>query len=210
MFCGDEGSESNFKILSGKNVDVLHLATHGFYYASPKYKNNESIEKLYKNVNLNFKNKGIEYINDDKMLTRSGLFMSGVNNILCDKSIPNGLNDGVLYADEVSHINLNHVNLLVLSACQSGLGDISYSEGVFGLQRGFKLAGVKSIIMSLWEVEDKATELLMTNLYSNLAEGQNLRDALMNAQLYLRTYNDGYYDNPKYWAAFILLDGLEH
>ena len=105
-------------------------------------------------------------------------------------------------------MDLSHIDLLVLSACQSGLGDVAASEGVFGLQRGFKRAGVKSIVMSLWKVDDKATEILMTEFYKNLSKKETRREALFNAQLSLRTYGGGMYDDPKYWAAFILLDGM--
>ena len=142
------------------------------------------------------------------MLTRSGLLMAGANNFLKRIEIPQGIQDGVLYANEISNVNLGYVKLLVLSACQSGLGDIASSEGVFGLQRGFKLAGVKSIIMSLWKVDDTATKILMTEMYKQLNTTQSIREALTNAQLYLRTTENGKYDNPRFWAAFILIDNI--
>jgi CHAT domain-containing protein len=99
--------------------------------------------------------------------------------------------------------------LVVLSACQTGLGDISQGEGVFGLQRGFKKAGANSILMSLWKVDDEATQILMTQFYKNLVSGQSKRQSLRSAQKYLREYNRGQFDKPEYWAAFILLDGIE-
>jgi len=98
--------------------------------------------------------------------------------------------------------------MVVLSACQTGLGDISQGEGVFGLQRGFKKAGANSILMSLWEVEDEATQILMTQFYKNHVSGQSKRQSLRSAQKYLREYNNGRYHEPKYWAAFILLDAI--
>ena len=104
---------------------------------------------------------------------------------------------------------VNNIDLLVLSACQSGLGDIASSEGVFGLQRGFKLAGVHSIVMSMWEVDDEATKILMTEMYKNLAKGLSKQESFLNAQNALRTIDDGLFDDPDYWAAFVLLDGLE-
>ena len=208
IFSGDKGSEFMFKNISGTNVNILHFATHGFYYANNRLNILPSIEKLYRNINLTFRNDEIIVVNEDKMLTRSGLLLAGANNILRKKTIPPEIEDGILYAEEIANVNLSNVNLLVLSACQSGLGDIASSEGVFGLQRGFKLAGVGSVIMSLWEVEDKATEILMTEFYKNIANKQSKRDALMNAQLKLRMVNNGKYDYPKFWAAFILLDGM--
>ena len=119
-----------------------------------------------------------------------------------------GVEDGVLYADEIANLNLSNVEFLVISACQSGLGDIAASEGVFGLQRGFKLAGVHSIIMSLWKVSDEATKILMSEMYKNIALGQSNREALFNAQMALRMAENGKYDSPEYWAAFVLLDAL--
>jgi CHAT domain-containing protein len=98
--------------------------------------------------------------------------------------------------------------LVVLSACQTGLGDISQGEGVFGLQRGFKKAGANSILMSLWEVDDKATQILMTQFYKNWLSGQSKHQSLLSAQKFLRETEGGKYNEPKYWAAFILLDGL--
>ena len=105
-------------------------------------------------------------------------------------------------------MNLSSVDLLVMSACQSGLGDLASSEGVFGLQRGFKLAGVHSIVMSLWKVDDEATRILMTMMYTNMAAGMSKRESLTNAQFALRLADGGRFDNPQFWAAFVLLDAL--
>jgi CHAT domain-containing protein len=142
--------------------------------------------------------------------------MAGANNTI-NKSPDSSTmdDDGILYADEIANVNLSSIDLLVLSACQSGLGDIASSEGVFGLQRGFKLAGVHSIVMSMWDVDDEFTKMLMTRMYRYLGEGRSKRQAFTNAQKDLRSYlkdyfqNDGEFDNPEYWAAFVLLDGLE-
>jgi CHAT domain-containing protein len=113
-----------------------------------------------------------------------------------------------LTAKEIADVDLRGLDLVVLSACQTGLGDIAQGEGVFGLQRGFKKAGAKSILMSLWEVDDKATQILMTQFYKNLLSGQSKRQSLLSAQKYLREVDGGRYDEPKYWAAFVLLDAI--
>ena len=102
-------------------------------------------------------------------------------------------------------MNLGHVDMVVMSACESGLGETS-GEGVFGLQRGFKLAGANTLLMSLWKVDDKATQLLMTAFYKNYLSGKPKRESLRLAQQSLRNNPD--YSDPEYWAAFILLDGL--
>lgn len=121
------------------------------------------------------------------------------------------MEDGVLTAEEISLMNLNSVRLVVLSACETGLGEID-GEGVFGLQRGFKSAGVQSILMSLWKVDDEATNILMTQFYQNLLSGNtkgNMSQSLLKAQKYLRQYEYGKYSDPSFWAAFILLDAID-
>ena len=99
------------------------------------------------------------------------------------------------------------LDLVTLSACETGLGEVS-GEGVFGLQRGFKKAGVQSILMSLWKVDDEATCKLMTEFYGNwIAKKMTKHDALEAAKKVVRETKG--WENPKYWAAFILLDGLD-
>ena len=95
----------------------------------------------------------------------------------------------------------------MLSACQSALGDIT-SEGIYGLQRGFKKAGANTILMSLDKVDDEATKILMVEFYKNLMSGKTKHQSLKDAQMYLRQVDNGKYDDPKYWASFIMLDGL--
>lgn len=194
------GTEESFKALSGKNIGCLHIATHGFYYAKEDADNARYKFMLIDNDMISA---------EDKALTRSGLLMSGANHILEDEELPDNVEDGILTAKEIADIDLRGLNLVVLSACQTGLGDISQGEGVFGLQRGFKKAGANSILMSLWEVNDEATQILMTQFYKNLVSGQSKRQSLHSAQKYLREYNNGRFNEPKYWAAFILLDEID-
>jgi CHAT domain-containing protein len=194
------GTEESFKSLSGKSINTLHIATHGFYYTKE-----EAEDKGYQFMLLDDQKTSAE----DKSLTRTGLIMSGANHILEGEELPENVEDGILTAKEIADVDLRGLDLVVLSACQTGLGDISQGEGVFGLQRGFKKAGANSILMSLWEVNDKATQILMTQFYKNLVSGQSKHQSLRSAQKYLREYNNGCYNEPKYWAAFILLDGIE-
>ena len=193
------GTEESFKALSGKNVGCLHISTHGFYYTQEDADNARYKFMLMDNDMVSA---------EDKALTRSGLVMSGANHILEDKVLPDNVEDGILTAKEIADVDLHGLDLVVLSACQTGLGDIAQGEGVFGLQRGFKKAGANSILMSLWEVDDKATQILMTQFYKNLLSGQSKRQSLLSAQKYLREVDGGAYKAPKYWAAFILLDGI--
>lgn len=193
------GTEESFKSLSKKGVGCLHIATHGFYYT-----NDEVNDIGYHFLQLDDRIASEE----DKSLIRSGLIMSGANHILEGEDLPDNVEDGILTAKEISDVDLRGLDLVVLSACQSGLGDVSQGDGVFGLQRGFKKAGANSILMSLWEVDDKATQILMTQFYKNWLSGQSKHQSLLSAQKYLRETEGGKYNEPKYWAAFILLDAL--
>ncbi|MBK7887694.1 MAG: CHAT domain-containing protein [Bacteroidetes bacterium] len=110
--------------------------------------------------------------------------------------------DGILTAAEVSALDLSQTKLVVLSACETGLGKIEGSEGVFGLQRGFKLAGVKQLIVSLWSVPDKETMQLMTTFYSDLAITKDTVKSFAMAQTKML---NNYLDNPEKWAGFVLV-----
>lgn len=197
------GTEESFKSLSGKRIGCLHVATHGFYYTKEEADNARYQFMLLDNI------ASVE----DKALTRSGLLLSGANHILEDHIIPDNVEDGILTAKEIAEVDLRGLDLVVLSACQTGLGDIAQGEGVFGLQRGFKKAGANTILMSLWKVDDEATEILMTQFYKNWLSGQSKHQSLLNAQKNLREYRNANgeqcYNSPKYWAAFILLDGIK-
>ena len=166
LITGEDGTEESFKSLSGKKLKTLHLSTHGFYY-TPEEADNIGYDFLQLNNRIASA--------EDKALTRSGLILSGANHILEGEELPKNVEDGILTAKEIANVDLRGLDLVVLSACQTGLGDISQGEGVFGLQRGFKKAGANSILMSLWEVDDKATQILMTQFYRNLLSGQSKR-----------------------------------
>lgn len=198
------GTEESFKSLSGRKINCLHISTHGFYYTKEEADNAQ-----YRFMLLDDR---IPATTEDKFLTRSGLVLSGANHILEGDTLPDNVEDGILTAKEIADVDLRGLDLVVLSACQTGLGDISQGEGVFGLQRGFKKAGANTILMSLWEVNDEATQILMTQFYKNLVAGMSKRQSLQSAQEYLRIYKnekgEQCYNMPKYWAAFILLDGI--
>ena len=182
LYEGAQANEESFKALSGKDISILHIATHGFFLSSD------------------------EKLSGDQSLVQSGLLLSGANYAWQNKSLPEGIEDGILSAKEISFMDLRKTDLVVLSACQTALGEIT-GEGVFGLQRGFKKAGVHTIIMSLWSVDDKATQLMMTEFYSNLIKGMTKREAFLKAQRTLKTTAG--FENPRFWAAFIMLDGNE-
>lgn len=192
------GTEESFKSLAGSNIDIIHLATHGFFWSE------EDAQKRNYVTFLNPVNRTPQSA-EDNALMRSGLFFSGANISLKGEELPDDVEDGVLTALELSNMNLGHVDMVVMSACESGLGETS-GEGVFGLQRGFKLAGANTLLMSLWKVDDTATQKLMTEFYKHYLSGKSKQESLHLAQESLRNSSD--YSDPQYWAAFILLDGL--
>lgn len=192
------GTEESFKSLAGSAIDIIHLATHGFFWSEEDAQRRDYVTFLNP---LNRKDQSSE----DKALMRSGLFFSGANIGLKGEALPDDVEDGVLTALELSNMNLGHVDMVVMSACESGLGETT-GEGVFGLQRGFKLAGANTLLMSLWKVDDTATQKLMTEFYKHYLSGKSKQESLKLAQKTLMKSSE--YSDPQYWAAFILLDGL--
>ncbi|HEX5153109.1 MAG TPA: CHAT domain-containing tetratricopeptide repeat protein [Parafilimonas sp.] len=176
-------TEEMFKKLDGNSPQLLHIATHGFFWAS----NN----KLHNSFAFQ----------QDAMF-RSGLVLAGANEIWTSGKPAAGEDDGILTSYEIAQLDLNNTDLVVLSACESALGDLEGNEGVIGLQRAFKIAGVKQMILSLWKVPDKETVELMTVFYKHLIEGQSPAESLRAAQLKMK---ETYYA-PYYWAAFVLIE----
>jgi CHAT domain-containing protein len=137
-------------------------------------------------------------------MIRSGLILAGANHAWATgKPLRPGMEDGILTAYEISQMNLSNTELVVLSACETGLGDIQGNEGVYGLQRAFKIAGAKYLIMSLWQVPDKQTSLLMTTFYKKwLEEKMKIPAAFRAAQKELREAGL----DPYQWAGFVLVE----
>ena len=190
LYTDIEGTEESFKALSGNSSSIIHIATHGFYLEDKNARKEGMFELAY-----------TDNVQTISPLKRSGLMFSGGQHAWLGKEVPAGIEDGVLTAEEIAGMNLTGTDLLVLSACQTGLGEIN-NEGVVGLQRGFKIAGVNTIIMSLWEVSDAATEVLMTKFYTHLTKGKSKREAFDKAVEAVKKE----YPSPEYWAAFIMLD----
>ena len=207
VYTGRQGTEASFKSLDGQSTKFIHIATHGFYYSDRDSLKMKEIHLDYMSDQISVSNRSYA---EDYSLSRSGLLMAGCDNILHGETLPNNVEDGVLFSREIANLNLKNAELVTLSACETGLGDIT-GEGVFGLQRAFKKAGAKSLLMSLWKVDDNATNLLMTKFYENyLTKNLSKIDSLNDAQKFVRSYNGGIYDDPKYWAAFVILDALPH
>lgn len=200
--------------LALKNVNhpkILHIATHGFFLES--FKTQAPPKKLEKKK-ISFARGGTEsraffaqvtkMAREDPML-RSGIVLAGVSSYASASKKPN-IEDGVLTAYEASQMDLRGTELVVLSACETGLGDIDSGEGVYGLQRAFVVAGAKTVILSLWKVDDNATKILMSKFYEEwIKNGKTKRTAFKTAQAYLRANG---YAAPYYWGAFRMV-GVE-
>ena len=147
-------------------------------------------------------------VNIENPFLRAGLALTGANRSLALE----GVAEGILTAEKILGLNLRGTDLVVLSACETGMGDVKNGEGVYGLRRAFTQAGAKSLVMSLWEVPDKETKELMVSFYKNLQSGKtNRAAALRNAALKQRETVKARYgsDNPYYWAAFVFLGEAE-
>lgn len=167
------------------DYDVIHIATHGYY------RGDQDTLKVWK----------AEYLPYFKV----GLCLAGAQNTLnVHKPYNTNLNNGILTGFEIKNLNLTNTKLVVLSSCETGIGDIIQAESSYSLQRAFSIAGAKAVIMTLWKVADKATQLLMGEFYKNwLTKNMSKSKALQQAQLYLK--NIPTYNNPRYWGAFVLV-----
>ncbi len=174
-------------VKSMKGPAVVHIATHGYFQQDVEASSVGVHEENAKN----------------NPLLRSGILLAGASPTIKGEVIPNleSNDNGVLTAYEAMNLNLEGTDLIILSACETGLGDVRAGEGVYGLQRSFLVAGAKALVMSLWKVDDAATQALMTNFYTNLAKGGSKAKAFKQAQLQLMAK----YKEPYYWGAFVMM-----
>jgi CHAT domain-containing protein/prefoldin subunit 5 len=204
VFKNHLATEEQFK-KNSNNIDILHVATHGFFYPDPKKV--AEIEKTTTKVGeVTFRGgeSGIglsSFVKNSNPLMRSGLVFAGANDVWNEVERDDSKQDGILTAYEVANQNLQNTKLVVLSACETGLGDIRGSEGVYGLQRAFKMAGAKYLIMSLWQVPDKETAEFMELFYSKLLNHNDIRKSFSETQREMRQKYD-----PFFWAAFVLVE----
>ena len=199
IFIGENANEEEFKGLCSKSLKAIHIATHGFSWGNTSC-NTKSNEQDHRDeiFGENF-----------DVLYQCGLLFSGAKNTLDNKKMP-FIENGILTASEISALDLRQTDLVVLSACQTGLGKTNV-EGVWGLSRAFKRSGVNSILTTLWSVDDDATLIFMVEFYRNWLRGNNKVNSLKLAQKYLRDYEvdgENIYSDPKYWACFTLLDAI--
>ena len=191
MFQDKSANEESFKSMTGNSPDIIHLATHGFVIDTQKRAEGN---KFFASTNV--------FSPKNSYMMWAGIMLAGGNNTWQGNFNLQNVEDGVLTADEISRLDLSNTKLVVLSACETARGKIDSIEGVYGLQRAFKMAGVKTIVMSLWKVQDDATSMLMTQFYTHLSNGIEKHQALWNAMMDVRKE----YKDPYYWAGFIMLD----
>ena len=164
---------------------ILHLATHGFF--------------LKDQTGMRAPLAGLAPSRVENPMLRSGLLLAGFNTWLSRGRVPPDVEDGMLNGEDVAGLNLRDTELVVLSACETGLGDVHVGEGVLGLRRAFMLAGARTLVMSLWKVPDEQTQLLMREFYRRMLAGDTRAGALHEAQLYIKAL----YPDPLHWGGFI-------
>jgi|GEM_PF-1743689 len=202
---GNDALEEIFKDIHSPRI--LHVATHGFFI-----KRREESEAFTENVIPN-ENRiaaavGFSRLrNSTDPLLRSGIVLAGANDLMSTGEETPRAEDGWVTAAEIAMLDLRGTELVVLSACESGLGDVSTREGVFGLRRSFFHAGAQSLVTSLFKVPDDETRLLMQRFYQELAQGKTKLDALREAQLSVikRRREANGAAHPFFWASFILV-----
>jgi CHAT domain-containing protein/Tfp pilus assembly protein PilF len=183
-------------VKSVQNPRILHIASHGIFLKDVESGGERAFGPSSQQLS-------------DNPLLRSMILLAGSENTLKSynispeqrKSRDIKLDDGLLTAYEAMNLNLDNTELVVLSACETGLGEIKNGEGVYGLQRAFQVAGAKSLIMSLWSVSDAATQELMTSFYDKWLSGKTKREAFREAQQELKKKYPGFY----YWGAFVMV-----
>ena len=188
LYTENNGTERDYRNLQGKNISVLHLSTHGFSLG------HSSIKDF------------------DEPMRRCGLLLAGVQPAWNGET-HNSDEDGILLGEEIANVPIDKNDIVILSACETGLGELT-PDGVWGLQRAFKKAGANSILMSLWKVNDLSTRLFMEEFYRNYFSGTNKNKSLQLARQFIKDYvdDDGnrIFESPYYWAPFILLDALDY
>lgn len=188
LYMDTSATDKNF--ISIKSAGVLHIATHGYFLPDMAMKPEEKVFGI-----------SAEKIQENPFL-RSGLLFAGASNTINNPNPKDELSrQGIITAYDAMGLDFDNIGILILSACETGLGEIKNGEGVYGLQRAFLIAGAKTIIMSLWKVNDQATQELMTEFYRNWLSGKKIHEAFRQAQLNLKEKES----HPYFWGGFILI-----
>lgn len=186
----ENATEEQIKELNSPKI--FHIATHGFYKPAEELKLEDEME-------------GNEAELTKNPLLRNGLLLKGAGDLMAKTEYNFNMESGILTAYEAMNLNLDKTDLVVLSACETGLGDLQSGEGVYGLQRAFLVAGAKVLIMSMFKVDDEATQKLMLKFYQKWLNTNNIRKSFIEAKKELRVE----YPEPYYWGSFMMI-GLEN
>jgi tetratricopeptide (TPR) repeat protein/CHAT domain-containing protein len=194
-----ESTALEARLKERRSPRVLHLATHGFFLTDQEHDPNKE-SRAFEIIGTDTGSIGrLTGQLPENPLLRSGLALAGAQSWLDGKPLPPEAEDGLLTAEDVTGLDLLDTELVVLSACETGLGEVRTGEGVFGLRRAFIVAGARTLVMSLWKVPDEQTRELMIDFYRRVLHGQGVADALRDAQLAMKEK----YPDPYYWGAFI-------
>jgi CHAT domain-containing protein len=181
-----DATEKNLK--QAHQLSILHIATHGYFL--------KDVDKANWPIGVNADNA------KDNVLLRSGILLAGASENDHLNTDLDSTSNGIMTSYEAMNLDLKGTSLVVLSACETGLGEIKAGEGVYGLQRAFLVAGAEALVMSLWKVDDAATQQLMNNFYTNWIKTGDKQKAFKQAQLQLMTK----YKEPYYWGAFVMME----
>ena len=186
-----ESNATEEKVKELESPKIFHIATHGFY--TPAISEDDAKKMTESEAKLT-----------ENPLLKTGLLLKGAGDLLLKTKYNYNMENGILTAYEAMNLNLDKTDLVVLSACETGLGEVSNGEGVYGLQRAFLVAGAKVLIMSMFKVDDEATQKLILNFYKKWLNTGNLRQSFIDAKKELRVD----YPEPIYWGAFMMI-GLD-
>lgn len=178
LYDNENATEQSFKSLP-KNNQIFFIETHGVVCPD---------------------NKKVNYPN--------ALMLSGSSYVMESGIVPEGYEDGLLTSEEIATMDLSSIDLAVISACKSALGDVDW-KGVNGLMRSFKTAGVHSLVMTTDDVVDYVSGEVWKSFFRNLLYGKSKRESLLNAIKEVKSSHDGYYASPKFWTPFLLIDGID-
>ena len=193
VFWGRQASETNLKQI--KSPRILHLATHGFFLSQ------STLDALKGRGQTHLGGIGLSHYYQNPLL-RTGLLWAGAQQVLAGAAPDSPEDNALLTAQEVENLSLDSTELVVLSACDTGLGEINIGQGVKGLQQAFLQAGARAVIMTLWEIEDDVTPWFMQYFYEAWLHHHNVRQAYRTAQARLRQH----FPSPYYWAVFVLIE----
>lgn len=179
MYANEQATEQSFKEIPNQGIQLLLIETHG--------------------VN-----------NPNDVVTKypTALMLAGSSYVMDGGIVPCGYEDGLLFYEEIASLDLSTIDLAVISACKSALGDIDW-KGVNGLMRGFKTAGVNSLVMTTDDVVDYVSGEVWKSFFHNITEGMSKRASLLEAIKHIKTIHEGFYQSPKFWTPFVLVDGID-